>query len=130
MSVLCDFSSSEGAPKPGNRWLVKGAPNFLLERCTHVKLGDGNVTKLTVGRSIDRRKDYRVGDDTTSWPLKIPINSNQAYILQKFHHKDEEDIANHPLLKDPSKYTEIESGLTLVGIVGSKIQYVPKGPLH
>jgi len=43
MSVLC--RGNEG--KEGNRLFVKGAPNLLLERCTHVKFRDGTVERLT-----------------------------------------------------------------------------------
>ena len=40
--------------------------------------------------------------------------------LVKFKPVEENDMSNHPLLKDPSNYKDIESGLTLVGIVGIK----------
>jgi Ca2+-transporting ATPase len=40
--------------------------------------------------------------------------------LKNFAPKDDRDIARHPLLKDASTYSSIESGLTLVGIVGIK----------
>ena len=43
MSVLC---RGDGGSE-GNRLFVKGAPNLLLERCTHVKFRDGTVSRLS-----------------------------------------------------------------------------------
>jgi Ca2+-transporting ATPase len=125
MSVLCDFSSSKATAnkhKPGNRLLVKGAPNLVLERCTHVKLRDGTVAKLTapLRRSIEEKITDLATRPLRCIALAIKDPDQLESSLQKFRHKEEGDIAKHPLLKDPSKYKDIESGLTLVGIVGIK----------
>jgi P-type Ca2+ transporter type 2C len=40
--------------------------------------------------------------------------------LQTFVSEEEGDVSKHPLLSNPDTYRNIESGLTLVGIVGIK----------
>jgi len=122
MSVLCRPESS----KKGNRLLVKGAPNLLIKRCTHVKFRDGTVMKLTGDL---RRKIEAKTSELAQRPLRC-----LALAVKETHHLDrtlkmhapaenegDGDAArNHPLLKDQSKYADIESGLTLVGVVGIK----------
>jgi Ca2+-transporting ATPase len=49
--------------------------------------------------------------------LAVKDSNRLEQSLSKF---DGQDISHHPLLKDQSKYKDIESGLTLVGIVGIK----------
>lgn len=75
MSVLCTFphgdypSNAEdvhagvAGRKAGNRLLVKGAPNLLMERCTHVKFRDGTVSKMTgaLRRSIEEKLSEMAG---------------------------------------------------------------------
>ncbi len=116
MSVLADFSKGSGS-KNQNRLLVKGAPNLLLERCTHVKYRDGTVVKLT--GPLRREIQAKVTELATR-PLRclaLAVKDRLEPSLAKF---DGQDPSNHPLLKDASTYKDIESGLTLVGIVGIK----------
>jgi Ca2+-transporting ATPase len=40
--------------------------------------------------------------------------------LREYDPEDDGEVSKHPLLSDPSTYADIESGLTLVGIVGIK----------
>lgn len=119
MSVL--VMPSDRTKGSSNRLLVKGAPNLLLKRCTHVKYRDGRVTKLT--GELRRKIEGTVSDMSTK-PLRcLALAVKEAEHLDrslKMHSPsiDEEhgDAARkHPLLRDPSKYTDIESGLTLVG---------------
>lgn len=128
MSVLVDFSDPFGKSKNKNnkdnnnvrnRLLVKGAPNLLLERCTHVKYRDGSVVRLTgaLRREIQDKLTELATRPLRCLALAIKDTQRLDQSLAKF---DGQDAASHPLLKDSSKYKDIESGLTLVGIVGIK----------
>lgn len=113
MSVLCRQGSGS------NRLLVKGAPNLLLERCTRVKLRDGTVMRITgeLRREITEKLSQlaarplrclalAVKDDTLEKSLKTFVPDGE--------------VITHPLLSNPESYRDIESDLTLVGIVGIK----------
>jgi P-type Ca2+ transporter type 2C len=122
MSVLCNYQNKLKSRQNGNRLLVKGAPNLLIERCTHIKYRDGNVVRMS-GRL---RRDVMAKVNTMSArPLRcialaVKDSWNLDRSLKHFSPIDDRDIARHPLLKDSSTYSNIESGLTLVGIVGIK----------
>jgi len=133
MSVLCDFPKGdypsaedfhEGARsrKSGNRLLVKGAPNLLFERCTHVKFRDGTVAKMTgpIRRSIEKKVSEMAARPLRCLALAVKDSDELEPSLKEFAPKEDGDIAKHPLLSDPSTYKNIESGLTLLGIVGIK----------
>jgi len=132
MSVLCashgDYPSATElhvgvkARKAGNRLLVKGAPNLLIERCTHVKFRDGTVSKMTgeLRRSIEAKVSEMAARPLRCLALAVKEGENLEESLKHFDPKDERDILNHPLLSKSSTYKDIESGLTLVGIVGIK----------
>lgn len=128
MSVLCKFPPSLDVEvaaeeeKAQSRLLVKGAPNLLIERCTHMKLRDGSVVKLN--GSLRRRVNEKVSE-MAARPLRcLALATKESRdldeSLRKFNPTDERDIAKHPLLSKPETYKNIESGLTLVGIVGIK----------
>lgn len=122
MSVLCTSVDNDD----GNRLLVKGAPNLLIKRCTHIKYRDGTVAKLTgdLRRVIEAKTS-----ELATRPLRclaLAVKETE-YLDQslKDHAPDETEgtgdaARKHPLLSDPSKYADIESGLTLCGIVGIK----------
>ena len=122
MSVLCNYQSTLKSRQGGNRLLVKGAPNLLLERCTHVKYRDGTVVKLTgqLRRDIESKLSLLAKRPLRCLALAVKDYKNLESSLKRFAPKDERDIARHPLLSDSTKYYNIESGLTLVGIVGIK----------
>lgn len=123
MSVLADFSGNpENTKKTQNRLLVKGAANMVLDRCTHVKYSDGSVSKIT--GSLRRDLEKKITDMATR-PLRCLAlatkdESKLQNSLKHFQSIDDNDVREHPLLKDPSNYEDIESGLTLVGLVGIK----------
>ncbi len=116
MSVLC------GSGRGGNRLLVKGAPNLLIERCTHVKTRDGAVVPLTgsLRREINDMVSSLAMRPLRCLALAVKESGKLESSLKSFSPKEEGDVAKHPLLKNPSKYRDIETGLTLVGIVGIK----------
>ena len=125
MSVLCDFSSvgvNKRSDDATNRLLVKGAPNLLLERCTHIKFRDGTVAKLTsaLRRSIETKITEMATRPLRCLALAVKESEHLPPSLRKLDPQEEHDLAKHPLLGDPANYIDIESGLTLVGIVGIK----------
>lgn len=113
MSVLVE---SEGRR---NRLLVKGAPNLLLERCTHVKDRNGKIVKLT--GTLKRQLQLKITELATR-PLRcLALAVKDSRKLQSsLVNFDGNNASKHPLLKDSSKYKDIETGLTLVGIIGIK----------
>jgi P-type Ca2+ transporter type 2C len=133
MSVLCSFpqgdypttanaihAGTQGRPA-GNRLLVKGAPNLLLERCTRVKFRDGTVAKLTgpLRRALEEKISELAARPLRCLALAVKEGSQLEESLQSLTDKDA-SLAQHPLLSDADNYKNIESGLTLVGIVGIK----------
>ena len=134
MSVLCKFphgdylSTAEdvhaGVPgrKAGNRLLVKGAPNLLMERCTHVKFRNGTVAKMTgaLRRSIEEKISDMAARPLRCLALAVKESSQLEDTIRNFSPQDDRDVATHPLLGNSTTFKTIESGLTLVGIVGIK----------
>ncbi|KAL7531263.1 hypothetical protein ACHAWF_003697 [Thalassiosira exigua] len=120
MSVLVRERDGEGAragcDSGQSKLFVKGAPGLLLERCTHAKLRDGTVVPMSPDirediqqsiRSIGGRALRCIGlavKDGTSLPDNL-LEENGRY--------DE-------VLKDSSKFSEIESELTFVGLAAIK----------
>lgn len=128
MSVLCEFSKEVNKQKKaksrpaGNRLLVKGAPNLLLERCTHVKTRSGAVVRLNgeLRRNIEQKVSEMAARPLRCLALAVKENDHLESSLKKFAPESEGDIGKHPLLSKPESYKHIESGLTLVGITGIK----------
>ncbi len=110
MSVLCKHKEEDG-----NRLLVKGAPNLLLKRCTHIKYRDGTVEKLT--GDLRRTIEAKISDLATR-PLRclaLAVKETEHLDRSLKLHSANDAAREHPLLSDQSKFADIESGLTLVG---------------
>ena len=134
MSVLCSFPKGDypntaedvhagvTGRKAGNRLLVKGAPNLLMERCTHVKFRDGTVAKMSASlrRSMEAKISEMAARPLRCLALAVKENAQLGDSLRDFTPVTDRDVANHPLLGNSTNYKSIESGLTLVGIVGIK----------
>ena len=99
-----------------NQLLVKGAPEGLLARCTHIMQSNGKVAKLD-----------RASADAVSAQQRDM--SGRALRVLALAYKDlSGDLGSydgtpaHPATKilgqDTSAFAEIESGLTFVGLVG------------
>ena len=116
MSVLSSNTFSRG-----NRLLVKGAPNMLLERCTHAKLRDGRVVKLDgkMRRQIEKKTTDLAARPLRCLALAVKETSQLEQSL-KYYSQNAEKDTRHPLLSDSQNYASIESGLTWVGMVGIK----------
>jgi Ca2+-transporting ATPase len=117
MSVLCrearDSLEQNSIPNEvTHRLLVKGAPNLLLERCSRIKLRDGKTMDLTP----DLKEELRLTISSLSQrPLRCLLLA-----VKEISGGLTEEVPLHNLLHDPTNFEEIESDLTVVGIVGIK----------
>ena len=118
MSVLCKKNKITNH----NQLLVKGAPNLLLKRCTYIKLQNGKKMKLSgsIRRMIEERTSELAERPLRCLALAMKDTDKLESSLKYYDPKTDGDASKHPLLSDPSSYAAIESGLTLVGIVGIK----------
>lgn len=100
MSVLVQNGEAQ-------KLLVKGAPESVIERCTHVLVG-ANGKKVALNRKM------------TDLLLKEVVdygNSGLRVIALAAH----DDVSDHPLVssaKSTSEYAQLEQNLTLLGLVG------------
>lgn len=110
MSVLIrpfDFKQ-----KSKHRLLVKGAPNLLLDRCTKVKLRNGDIVPL----DDELRKEFeREIHQLSSRPLRCLLLA-----IKEVECLDESRVAYEDILGDPKSFVEIEDNLTVVGLIGIK----------
>ena len=120
MSVLASQWSNSSAK--GNRLLVKGAPNLLLERCTHAKLRDGTVVKLDgkLRRQIEQKTTDLATRPLRCLALAVKETDKLEDSLKHYSQDSASDEERHPLLSDQQNYGSIESGLTWMGMVGIK----------
>ena len=104
--------------------LVKGAPGEVLARCSHVKMADGRVVPMTdeVRQQITETKKAMSKKPLRVLGLAVKTDGEGTTLPPSITEYDGvPDGANdHPLLGDSSKYAEIESGLTFVGLAGIK----------
>jgi len=112
MSVL----ASQWSSSDGNRLLVKGAPNLLLERCTHAKTRDGKIVKLD--GKLRRQIEEKTAELATR-PLRclaLAVKENEKLEESLRSYSSDDNIAQHPLLSNQNNYAAIESGLTWVSM--------------
>ena len=99
-----------------SKLLVKGAPGMLIQRCTHVKLRDGNIIPMST--QIRDQIDDTIGSIGDRALRCIGLALKDGKYLQPNLLKENQDYDN--VLKDSSKFADIETGLTWVGMVGIK----------
>jgi len=115
MSVLCRHKN-----KPSNSLFVKGAPEGLLPRCTFVRLADGTTIRMTDGW---RRKLRNQFEEMARRPLRclaLAVKESGLGVLADVSTPAEVRGNAQALLADASRFEQIESGLTFVGLVGIK----------
>jgi len=102
--------------KGSNTLMVKGAPENVLERCTHIMRADGSVAKLT---AADRKKMLARVEGMASNALRtLALALKTGATLGELEGYTGSGHAAHAALADPANYEAIESGLTLVGLMG------------
>ena len=99
-----------------NQLLVKGAPEGLLMRCSHILQADGKVVKLDQSSmdAVLMQQQRMAGRALRVLALAYKDLSGD---LGSFDGTSSHP-GNKPLMQDPSTFGSIESGLTFVGLVG------------
>ncbi len=101
---------------------------MVLDRCTHVKYRDGKVVKMT--GHLKRLLEEKITEMSTR-PLRclaLAVKDDASNLEKSLQTFDGSNPSSHPLLKDSSKYKNIESGMTFVGLVGIKDPARPEVP--
>ncbi len=111
MGTICK-PTYEIMPSSEHILLVKGAPNLLLQRCSYVKLRDGEVVPLSATLRTSLENEIT---SLSSKPLrclllavkkiKVDVNGNAPFMKS---------------LSDADCFESIETDLTVVGLVGIK----------
>jgi len=120
MSVLCRPAGA----KPGdavNKLFVKGAPDLLLERCAFVKLPSGEVVPMDAqARALLQGAVQNLAER----PLRtigLAIKEGEALGAELGSWQGEPSGETTPkLLTDASKFAQVESQLTFLGMTGIK----------
>jgi len=104
------------ATAAGNRLLVKGAGESVLERCTHAMLADGSRVPLT---KASRTAILGCVADMAAGALRVlAFAVKEGAELKELATYTGEGHPAHRLLQQPERYAEIESGLTFLGLAG------------
>ncbi|XP_062240714.1 sarcoplasmic/endoplasmic reticulum calcium ATPase 2 isoform X2 [Platichthys flesus] len=103
MSVYCTPNKSRSSM---GKMFVKGAPEGVIERCTHVRVGNSKVplNKCIKEKIMSVIRDYGTGRDTLRC-LALATRDSPPKM---------EDM----ILLDAAKFVDYESDLTFVGCVG------------
>ncbi|XP_024541081.1 calcium-transporting ATPase 2, endoplasmic reticulum-type isoform X2 [Selaginella moellendorffii] len=98
----------------GNSLLVKGAAEFVLERCTSVQLKDGSVVPLTPSF---RENIISCINAMTSKGLRVLALASKSDLGPLSDYTGPDHPAQNILVK-PESYVLVESQLTFVGLAG------------
>lgn len=112
MSVI--VAPRGNAPSP--ELLVKGAAECVLQRCTHVMLPDQTVVALD---AVRLEEVHNALTEMTAGALRVlafATRSLRGTVLADYN--GDRRHKGQAALQDISGYEEIESGLTLVGLIG------------
>ena len=115
MSVLC-----RGVGTGRNALFVKGAPESVLPRCTSLRLDDGSVVRMTDEWRTALRTQF---EEMARRPLRclaLASKENGLGALAEVTKPGELPRRAAELLGDPTKFAEVEQGLTFEGMVGIK----------
>jgi len=111
MSVIVSGGKTRNA---SNQLLVKGAPEGLLERCTHVMLANGSSVKLTAkGKEVILAS--LEGMARKAWRC---LGFAYSHDLGELSDYDGPNHAAGKKLQNPDNFSTVESKLTFVGICG------------
>jgi Ca2+-transporting ATPase len=131
MSVLCNTGGSSpkapgrvtrssavkapGGGAGGNVLYVKGAPEGMIERCTTVRLANGNTAKLDKkGKdAILSKVEEMAGKAWRTLALAVKEDTGELASYDGSH-----THPAHKTLCQVEKFGTIESGMTFVGLVG------------
>ncbi|KAF1495694.1 Sarcoplasmic/endoplasmic reticulum calcium ATPase 3, partial [Pygoscelis antarcticus] len=105
MSVYCT-PTSPGHNSAGSKMFVKGAPESVIERCTHIRVGTARVplTALVREKILARIRDWGMGIDTLRC---LALATHDAPVRRETMQ-----------LHDSAAFIHYENNLTFVGCVG------------
>uniref|UniRef100_A0A8B9UXS1 Calcium-transporting ATPase n=1 Tax=Anas zonorhyncha TaxID=75864 RepID=A0A8B9UXS1_9AVES len=105
MSVYCT-PTSPGHNSAGSKMFVKGAPESVIERCTHVRVGTARVPLTAPVREkiLSRIRDWGMGIDTLRCLALATHDSPVRRETMQLH--------------DSAAFVHYETNLTFVGCVG------------
>ncbi|CAL8148752.1 unnamed protein product [Orchesella dallaii] len=106
MSTYCTPLNSLPAFGDGPKMFVKGAPEAVLERCTHVRVGTQKVsiTKPINDKILELTRSYGTGRDTLRCLALATVDGPPNPKSMK--------------LEDSTKFRDYEVNMTFVGVVG------------
>lgn len=106
MSVLCTPKSSDNKLGPDPKLFCKGAPEGVIERCTHIRVKDQKVplTSAIKSKILETIRQYGTGRDTLRCLALATLDTPPRI--------DQMDLA------DSNKFLNYERDLTFVGCVG------------
>lgn len=108
---MTDDNDSDGGRRC--KLLVKGAPGMLLDRCSHAKLRDGSI--IPISCEIRNRMESAISSigERALRCIALAVKEGDSFDAElswKNRRYDE-------ILRDSSKFIDIESGMTFVGLV-------------
>ncbi|EQC36759.1 Ca2+-transporting ATPase [Saprolegnia diclina VS20] len=111
MSVLCASVATKA-----NVLFVKGAPEGLLHRCTHVQLSNGTTVALTeTGKKAILAKVTEMAGLSLRCLAVAQKTSNLGNLAS---YDGDRHHAAHKTLEQTDNFASIESGLTFLGLTG------------
>lgn len=117
MSVLCRERT-----ETHNTLFVKGAPEHVLDRCTHVMLPNGETQRLSpsLRACIQNDVEQMAGEALRTIALAMRLDCGQlaTYDPTSPHRGAGVHDSVAQLLEDPENFVEIESDLVFLGVVG------------
>eukprot|EP00736_Rhodelphis_marinus_P006743 Rmarinus@m.20064 len=121
MGVLARSATSRRSTRSNvNELFVKGAPESVLARCTHVMLEDGSVAEL---KSQDRKVIESYVLEMARRPLRclgIAYKADNGVLNNYGHTVDKASHPGHAILSKTEEFANVESGMVFCGVVGIK----------
>lgn len=110
------LSAKKSSGSGANQLFVKGAPERVLERCTHARLADGSTVTFSAS---DRKAVLKQVTEMAARPLRCLAMA----IREDVGDLADYDGPNHPAhtrLLDPTSFINLEQNMVFVGLVGIK----------
>ena len=128
MGVIC--STTNGA----NTLYVKGAPENVLERCSHVLLESGRRVKLTAAMRRNINAEVESMSLQALRCLALAMNDDLSALPGKFaglaEYDGSEDHVAHSVFREDGADVTIESGMTFVGVAAMRDPPRSAGATH
>lgn len=107
MSVLC-------SKQKVNKLFVKGAPDFLLKRCSKVKLPDGSIVPLSASlRQLILEKASSLGErPLRTMALAVKLPSSLPRPLRSWDGRQDDSRLKE--LLEPENFSKVESDLVFL----------------